>query len=229
LPATDRYLDACSFFGPREQAKLFTDGVRAKMPTDGAWPHQRGALSNGPADWLSALQYNDFHAYLPLDILTKVDRMSMAHSIETRVPLLDHVFVETAARIPSQMLLKDGQTKYIFKQAMRGFLPDSTIDRRKQGFAIPLGHWFRGKLGGYVRDLLLSSRARSRGIFETRYVEGLIDRHERGRPLDLHIWTLMSFELWCRTFLDAEPGSRGAATAARTPRAVVEHGHEAAV
>ncbi len=225
----DRYLDACSFFSPNEQTRLFTGDVRAKMPTAGAWPDQRRALSSGPADWLSALQYNDFHAYLPLDILTKVDRMSMAHSIETRVPLLDHVFVETAARISPRLLLKDGQTKYIFKQAMRGTLPASTIDRRKQGFAIPLGRWFRGQLGDYVRDLLLSPTARSRGIFDAAYLEGLIGRHEQGRPLDLHIWTLMSFELWCRTFLDGNAGERTAPAARQPAGATVASGHEATI
>lgn len=230
LSGSDRYLDACSFFPPREQAKLFTGEVQALMPAEGAWRAQKQNLSRGSKDWLSALQYNDFHGYLPLDILTKVDRMSMAHSIETRVPLLDHVLVETAARIPSALLIKDSQTKYILKKAMRGTLPESIVNRRKQGFAIPLGHWFRGQLSNHVRELLLSSTARSRGIFEPRYVERLIERHEQGRPLDLHIWTLMSFELWCRTFLDTDAGARGtAAGPRRAANEVVENTHEAAL
>ena len=204
LSGADRYLDACSFFPLQEQAKLFSGDVRARMPRQGAWDRQRRALSKPTPDWLTALQYNDFHNYLPLDILTKVDRMSMAHSIETRVPLLDHVFVEASARIPSRLKLRDGSTKYIFKEAIRRKLPPGITDRPKQGFAIPLGHWFRGQLGDYVRDLLLSPRARQRGYFETSYVEKIIDEHGRGRPLDLHMWTLISFELWCRTFLDTD-------------------------
>ncbi len=202
LTGADRYLDACSFFPLEEQRKLFSGDVRARMPVDGAWTKQRRDLSAGSPDWLAALQYNDFGNYLPLDILTKVDRMSMAHSIETRVPLLDHVFVEAAARIPSRLKLKDAQTKYVFKEAMRRKLPDKIIDRRKQGFAVPLGHWFRGQLSEYVRDLLLSPEARRRGFFESSYVAKVLAEQERGRSLDLHLWTLISFELWCREFLD---------------------------
>jgi asparagine synthase (glutamine-hydrolysing) len=85
---------------------------------------------------------------------------------------------------------------------MRGILPDSIIDRPKRGFAVPLGYWFRGKLGSYVRDLLLGDDSRRRGFFSTRYIENLVTRHERGEDLDLQLWTLISFELWSRTFLD---------------------------
>jgi len=140
--------------------------------------------------------------YLPLDILTKVDRMSMAHSIETRVPLLDHKLVEFAATIPPEMNLQGGTTKYILKRAMRGILPDSIVDRPKRGFAVPLGYWFRGKLSAYVRDLLLGDNSPRRGFFNGRYIKKLVARHERGENLDLHLWTLISFELWSRAFLD---------------------------
>ena len=95
-------------------------------------------------------------AYLPLDILTKVDRMTMAHSIEARPPLLDHKLVEFAATVPARFRLRDGTTKYLFKQAMRGVLPDDIIDRPKQGFAVPLAQWFRRELAAFARDLLLS-------------------------------------------------------------------------
>src|ERR1700692_3016733 len=121
---------------------------------------ERTRRATGPAHWLSALQYSDLHGYLPLDILTKVDRMSMAHSIEARVPLLDHKMVEFAATVPADMRLRGVTTKYIFKQAMRGILPDEIIDRPKRGFAIPLGQWFRGQLEGFASDLLLSQASR---------------------------------------------------------------------
>jgi asparagine synthase (glutamine-hydrolysing) len=140
-----------------------------------------------------------------LDVLTKVDRMSMAHSIEVRVPLLDHKLGEFAATIPPDLKLRHGTTKYIFKQAMRGILPDEVIDRPKQGFAVPLARWFRGRLNGFIHDLLLSDRVRQRGIFNTGYIEQLLRWHEQGRNLDLQLWTLISFELWCRTFLDKFP------------------------
>ena len=124
------------------------------------------AARPGPAHWLSALQYFDLHGYLPLDILTKVDRMSMAHSIEARVPLLDHKLVEFAATIPPELQLQNGERKYVFKRAMRGVLPEAVLSRPKRGFAIPLGRWLRGPLAPFVHDLLLSETSLGRGIFD---------------------------------------------------------------
>jgi asparagine synthase (glutamine-hydrolysing) len=128
--------------------------------------------------------------------------MSMAHSLEARVPLLDHPFVEFAATIPADWKLHRGKTKHIFVKALRGLLPDEILDRSKKGFGVPLNRWFRGPLRPLVKELLLSDTFRRRGIFDVAYVKRLIERQEQGRPLDLHLWTLMSFELWCRTFLD---------------------------
>jgi asparagine synthase (glutamine-hydrolysing) len=150
----------------------------------------------------------DLDHYLPLDILTKVDRMSMAHSLEARVPLLDHTFVEFAARIPVGMKLKNGRTKHIFVQALRGLLPDPILDRPKQGFAPPIGSWLRKQLGPLIRDTILSETCRRRGIFDRHALEALVRSHEQGRPLDFQVWTLISFELWCRTFLDGSVRAR---------------------
>lgn len=133
----------------------------------------------------------------------------MAHSIEVRVPLLDHKLVEFAATIPPDLLLRGGRRKHIFKLAMEGILPGEILNRSKQGFAIPLARWFRGRLGNYVREILLSDRSRRRGIFNTQYIEQVLARHMRGRDLDLQLWTLLSFELWCRTFLDERPKKPG--------------------
>ena len=159
--------------------------------------------------WLSAAQSFDLHRYLPNDILTKVDRMSMAHSLEVRVPLLDHEVVEFAATIPPELQLG----KRVFKKAMRGILPDDVIDRPKRGFAVPLASWFRGELEGFARELLLSRRCRERNILNPRYVESQLDLHRGGRPLDLQLWTLISFEMWCRKFVDAQVQPRLAAAA----------------
>ena len=99
--------------------------------------------------------------------------------------------------------LRETTTKYLLKQAMRGILPDSIIDRPKHGFAVPLARWFRGELAGFARDILLSDRCRQRGFFDVGYIERLLRLNQRGRDLDLHLWTILSFELWCRRFLDA--------------------------
>lgn len=208
LDGADRYLDASTLFDREEKQSLFRPQAAEMMLAQGPWQEMTACLARED-HWLSALQYLDLKNYLPQDILTKVDRMSMAHSLEARVPLLDHRLVEFAATIPPGMRLRNGSTKHIFKRAMRGALPDAIIDRRKQGFAVPLGRWFRGGLEGFVRDLLLSETSRARGIFNTAYIEKLLVLHRGGRSLDLQLWTLISFELWCRRFLDGAAPFRG--------------------
>jgi len=208
LDGPRRYLDESTLFRRDDMERLFQPEVLARMGDRDPWRQALDHLAQPNGDWLSAARYLDIKSSLPLDILTKVDRMSMAHSLEAREPLLDHRLVEFAATIPSSMMLRGGTTKWIFKEAMRGILPDRTIDRRKQGFAVPLGRWFRGKLGGFVHDLLLARRSRERGFFSPAAVANLIRSHEAGRPLDLQIWTLISFELWCRAFIDARPARR---------------------
>ncbi len=202
LNGADRYLDAGTLFDRQAQGALFQESAAERMLGEDPWKDLTACLGREDSHWLSAIQYLDIKNYLPLDILTKVDRMSMAHSLEARVPLLDHKLVEFAATIPADMKLHDGRTKHIFKQALEGIVPQRIIDRPKQGFAVPLGRWFRGELNGYVHDLLLSPTSRARNIFDPAYIENLLLLQSRGRPLDLQLWTLISFELWCRTFLD---------------------------
>ena len=208
LAGAERYLDACTLFRRDDMKKLFRPDVFELLAPYEPWRAKAAYMESGDRHWLSNLQGLDVNNYLPLDILTKVDRMSMAHSIETRVPLLDHKLVEFAATIPPEMNLRGGTTKYVLKRAMKGILPERIINRPKKGFAVPLGYWFRGKLGSYVRDLLLGESARRRGFFNAPYIEDLVAQHERGRNLDLQLWTLISFELWARVFLDREAGKQ---------------------
>jgi asparagine synthase (glutamine-hydrolysing) len=205
LGGHDRYLDATTLFRRAQQARLFTPEAFDLVSRHDPWAENRRWLGDPRLHWLSALQYSDLHTYLPLDILTKVDRMSMAHSIESRVPLLDHLVVEFAATIPPDLQIRRGVTKRVFKRALSGLVPDAILERPKHGFAVPLARWFRGRLGGFLRDVLLSSASRRRGILDPAYVEQLIARHDRGKDLDFQLWTLLSFELWCRRFLDAPP------------------------
>ncbi|HKT31109.1 MAG TPA: asparagine synthase (glutamine-hydrolyzing) [Gammaproteobacteria bacterium] len=221
LDGAERYLDAGTLFKSDQKQKLFQPEVMPLLQEDSPLRALAMRQSRFDGHWLSVLQQLDLTHYLPLDILTKVDRMSMAHSLEVRVPLLDHVLVEFVAGIPPELQFNGGITKSLFKRAMRGLLPDDIIDRPKHGFAVPLGSWFRGQLESTVRELLLCERSRQRGIFNARYLEQLLRLHAQGRPLDLRLWTLISFELWCRTFLDgAKPR-----LPARLPEA---HRHEAA-
>ncbi len=218
LAGWERYLDASTLFRPDDRARLFRPEALELLSRCDPWREETDRLARASGGWLSALQYLDLKSYLPLDILTKVDRMSMAHSLEARVPLLDHPLVEFAATIPPELQLRQGRTKHILKLAMRGILPDEIIDRPKHGFAVPLERWFRGRLAGFARDLLLSSEARRRGIFDPASIERLLERHRRARPLDLEIWTLICFEQWCRTFLDGKASGSGSRRPPRPAR-----------
>ena len=227
LNGADRYFDANMLFRESDKASLFEPDVYREVWNRNTFGPWLTFLDNGRMHWLSALQYLDIKNYLPNDILTKVDRMSMAHSIEARVPLLDHKFVEFAATIPPELKLKGITTKYIFKKAMEGILPRDILYRPKRGFAIPLGRWFRGQLSSFMRDLLLSRRSIERGIFRKAYLEHLIEMNDRGRPLDLQLWTLITFELWCRRFVDESSFCRPlSATARRNFGSRVERSHE---
>jgi asparagine synthase (glutamine-hydrolysing) len=196
----DPLADAMGMIGAGTGARPY-DGIGARRG-DGVGATPRGCPSSG-SDWLGDIQRFDLHRYLPLDILTKVDRMTMAHSIEARPPLLDHKLVEFAATVPAKLRMRGGTTKHLFKKAMRDVLPDNIIDRPKHGFAVPLAHWFRGELAPFAHDVLLSGTCRQRGIFQPAQVEQLLRMNTQGRDCDLQLWTLLSFELWCRRFIDA--------------------------
>ncbi len=207
LDGADRYVNASTVFDREEQQSLFLAPVADQILSSDPWGGLADELNQNQGDWLSAVQSLDLHNYLPLDILTKVDRMSMAHSLEARVPLLDHKLVEYALKIPPHLRIHKGSTKHIFKQAMRGVLPDEIIDRPKQGFAVPLEGWFRGQLDSFVNDLLLSDTSRARNVINPAYVKQILRLHSAGRPLNFEIWTMISFELWCRKFLDQPAGA----------------------
>jgi asparagine synthase (glutamine-hydrolysing) len=145
----------------------------------------------------------DLETYLPEDILTKVDRMSMAHSIESRVPLLDHQVVMFAASLPSHMKLQGGERKRVLKRVAASVLPPEVLSRRKQGFAVPLDTWFRSSLKEFVVDTLQSRLARQRGYFQSQFVDRVLGEHLAGRrDHSLRLWQLVMFELWHRRYLD---------------------------
>ena len=149
-------------------------------------------------DHLSRIQYLDIKTYLTDDICTKVDRASMAVSLEVRSPLLDHQFMELAARIPSQLKLHRGTTKYIFKEAVREMLPKQTLSRRKQGFGVPIGEWFRGEMKDMAHATLFDGPD---GILNETYLRSAWDRHQaKVRDLSGFLWSAFMFRLWQKTF-----------------------------
>lgn len=146
----------------------------------------------------------DLELYLPNDLLAKVDVASMAVGLEARSPMVDHEFVEFVARLPSRFKISGLTLKAIFKKALKDFLPESIIGRRKMGFGVPLDQWFRGHLSEFLRDILLSRRAEERGYFKRAAIEGLIDAHVGGgSDHQYRLWNLLMLELWHRRFIDA--------------------------
>jgi len=162
--------------------------------------------ASGDLEPVSALQYIDMETYLPDDILAKVDRTSMAVSLESRVPLLDHRLLEFVATIPSSLKLVGAGGKHILKRAMANRLPTEILTRRKMGFGVPLGAWFRGELRDMAHDLLLDPRTRQRGIFRPSWVEGLLRTHDAGRrDCSARLWAMLCLELWMRRWIDVSP------------------------
>jgi asparagine synthase (glutamine-hydrolysing) len=154
-------------------------------------------------DPLDRALYVDVNTYLVDDILTKVDKMSMAVSLEARDPLLDHTLLEFAATIPSSLKLKKGRSKHLLRRLLERDVPASIVNRPKQGFAAPVGDWLRGPLSGMVTDLLQDGRLRDRGIFDPAEVRKLCVEHRTKQRDHTHrLWSLVMLELWFRNYVD---------------------------
>jgi asparagine synthase (glutamine-hydrolysing) len=184
----------------RQRQQLFSDTFRTELQGYHAIDVMRGHAAQAPTDDpLSLIQYLDFKTWLPGDILTKVDRASMAHSLEVRVPLLDHEFCEYAATLPPSLKLKGGEGKYVLKKALEPHLPHDIMYRAKKGFSIPLAAWLRGPLRQDVRNAVLGPRLLDTGIFNRRYLEQLVSEHESGSgDHSVALWSLMMFEAFLR-------------------------------
>ncbi len=207
-----RYLDSMTLFPADERAALYSDGAMASI---GSATERRLAahferFHGLPHD--SRMMRFDFETYLPEDVLVKVDRMSMAHSIESRVPLLDNEVIDFAAALPARFKIHNGRRKHVLKRALEPLLPAGILNRRKQGFGIPLGNWFRGGLTALFSDVLDAPRTRQRGYFDPAFVSRLLREHLSGqRDHTSRLWQLLVFELWHRQYLDR--ATVGAATA----------------
>jgi len=154
-------------------------------------------------DFLDSTMYVDFNLYLPDTLMTKTDIAGMTHSLEARMPLLDHPFIEFAATIPPELKLKEGKiSKYVLKKAVEPYLPKELIYRNKMGFGVPIDHWFRNELKEMVYDVLLSQRSIERGYFRKDYVRSLLDRHQSGENWHYFIWNLLMLEMWHLMFID---------------------------
>ncbi len=196
----ERYFRMVTYQRGATLRRLLTPEAQRQVPTDVTDAPFRRLLEEGrPPDYVSGLQYLDIHHYLPDDILAKVDRTSMLVSLESRVPLLDHVLMEYVATIPTALKVRNGVGKAVLKAAMAEHLPADIVNRGKMGFGVPLATWFRRDLAAYARQLLLEPPARTRGIFAPAGVQRLLDDHQAGRRDHAdRIWALLCFEEWAR-------------------------------
>jgi asparagine synthase (glutamine-hydrolysing) len=193
---------------PYVRERLYTREFRARLGLEAAaWGAGAAARSQAWRELplISRLQWLDTMEYLPDDILVKVDRASMAHSLEVRAPLLDYTLVEYVASLPLSLKVRDGTSKYIFRKLLERHLPPSVFAKRKQGFAVPKGAWFRGELRAAARERLLDPRALGRGYIRRGALEEMLAHHEAGRrDYSDWIWCLLVLEEWHRTFLDTD-------------------------
>jgi asparagine synthase (glutamine-hydrolysing) len=206
LDATDRYIDSVSQFNNPRRGYLYSGDFRAKLNGDfgrGEELYRALAGSVSGREQVDRLLYLDSKTYLPGDILTKVDRMSMAASLEARVPLLDHELIEFVVGMPAELKLKGLETKYIFKKAMEGIVPREILYREKQGFGVPIGEWINSQLKERIYSDLTDGRTLERGYFDQGYIQTLLDEHRRNRRDHSHaVWVLWMLELWHRRFFD---------------------------
>ena len=191
-------------FGRERKPGLYSSDFGAELRTADPLAKLRDLYRSCPSrDPLDRSMYVDSQTYMIDDVLTKVDRMSMAVSLEAREPLLDHKLLEFAARVPSGLKLRNGRSKYLLRRALERRVPASILDRGKQGFAAPIGEWLRGPLAPMASDLLLDGRLRSRGIFNAGAIARLWDEHRSRRADHRHrLWQLLMLELWFRQFID---------------------------
>ena len=206
LSERDRYISWISFYDHGRLGRLLTSNMKAQLKKAGLWNRHRDFYGqNNGSDTLDRAFYLDVKTYLADDLLMMGDKMSMATSLELRVPFCDHKLVEFAAGIPSEMKFRGSRLKSLFKKAMEGLLPKEILTRKKQGFMIPIAQWLQKDARPFTLDLLSETNIRKRGYFNPQYIHWMLEQHYTGRQnLTDQIFALMTLELWHRIYLDGE-------------------------
>jgi asparagine synthase (glutamine-hydrolysing) len=206
LDPVHRYLSWITFCSPEMKQALYTGDFAAVLKeNDVTNIHREYLYRDNRLDYVKSVSYLDMNTYLPDDLLFMGDTMSMAHSLELRVPFCDHKLVEFMLNVPARIKMKGFRLKGLMKSMMKGRLPKEVLQKRKQGFMVPIGSWFQRDLHGFIRETLLSDRAISRGFFEKSCVERMLADHFQGSRILTHqLWSLLTFEIWCRLYLDRE-------------------------
>jgi len=193
--SAEAYMHSVAISSIEERQQLFSSKLKQQLQGYQAVEvfkqHAKNCTSDSP---LSLIQYLDFKTYLTGDILTKVDRASMANSLEVRVPILDHKLVEWIAKLSPTLKLKGSEGKYIFKKSLEPYLSDDILYRKKMGFSVPLSSWFRNELREDIRKIVLSDEMLETGLFEQRTLKTMLDQHQSGKKeLSPQLWSLMMF------------------------------------
>ncbi len=203
--SVEGYFHGVSILPDALRAQLFSDAFRRRLDGYRAIEVFRHHARRAPTDdSLALVQYLDYKTYLPGDILTKVDRASMAHSLEVRAPLLDHQLLEWISGLPASLKYRAGEGKYILKKALEPYLSKEILYRSKMGFSVPLASWFRGPLRTRLRDAVLGNSLKASDIFNSHFLERLVQEHQSGRrDHSAPLWSLLMFEGFWRKVLKA--------------------------
>ncbi|MDI6745945.1 MAG: amidotransferase 1, exosortase A system-associated [Rhodocyclaceae bacterium] len=207
--SVEAYFHSVSVIRNVQRGQIYSDAFKAEL---GGYSAQqvfdRHAAKAGTDDPLALIQYIDLHTYLIGDINTKVDRASMAHSLEVREPLMDHPLVEWLATLPTSLKMRGTESKFLLKKAMEPHLPHDIMYRPKMGFAVPLARWFRGPLRQRVRDDLLGGPMLETGWFNPDTIRQIVEQHETGRSdHSTPIWVLLMFDAFLRNVIDGNPAA----------------------
>jgi asparagine synthase (glutamine-hydrolysing) len=205
--SVDAYLHSVSIIRQPMRDRMYSASFRAQLGGYRASElFQRHAERAGTDDPLALVQYLDIKTYLVGDINTKVDRASMAHSLEVREPLMDHPLVEWLATLPSSLKIRGGEGKFFLKKSQEPHLSSEIMYRPKKGFAVPLVRWFRGPLRQTVRSRVLGETLMGTGMFQADVLKQLVDEHESGkRDHSASLWTLLMFESFVRAAAGVQP------------------------
>jgi asparagine synthase (glutamine-hydrolysing) len=204
VPPSRRYAQWTEHFGPKARQRLYSSAFKESVTESDPDSLFASAFAQSDAkDWLDTVLDADVNLYLADDLLVKMDRATMAHSLEARSPFLDHVVMELAASLPVSFKQAWGQKKRILKASLRGRIPDALLDRPKMGFSVPIAKWFRTDLRQMTHDVLLSPRASERGYFNRTEIAGLLHDHTVNEvDHATRLWNLLLLELWHREFID---------------------------
>jgi asparagine synthase (glutamine-hydrolysing) len=214
------YLDNFAVFPRLMQKRLLTtNAIERAGALDPHSTARRYFAETDAETALDRLLYTDLKTYLH-ELLMKQDQMSMAASLESRVPFLDHALVEFTARLPERLKLRRLTTKYVLRRSMKGVLPEPILTRRKMGFPVPVGAWFRGAYRPVIDEYVLGARTIERGIFNPAFARSLVAEHQSGaRDHSQRLWSLVNFEMWARQFIDGAAVEEKPATAEATAAA----------